>query len=173
MKKVIIASADTYRAAANDQLKIWANRVGIKLVEVNSSDPSAVVFDTLKIATTNNYDIVLIDTAGRLHNNKNLMQELTKIIKVTNKTLDYEPNEVLLVLDSNSGQNVISQADEFYKSTRISGLILTKLDGTAKGGAILQICSENKLPIKYIGVGESVEDFQEFDTELFVNALFN
>lgn len=172
-KKVIIASADTYRAAANDQLKIWSKRVGVELVEVNSKDPSSVVFDTLNIAVNNNYDIVLIDTAGRLHNNKNLMQELTKIIKVSNKLLYYAPNEVLLVLDSNSGQNIILQVDEFNKSTKISGLILTKLDGTAKGGAILQISYKNKLPIKYLGIGEAVEDFQEFNAEWFIDAILN
>ncbi|MFA5803651.1 MAG: signal recognition particle-docking protein FtsY [Melioribacteraceae bacterium] len=171
-KKVIIASADTYRAAANDQLKAWTKQVGVELVEVNSKDPSSVVFDTINIAVNNYYDIVLIDTAGRLHNNKNLMQELSKIIKVTNKLLNYAPNEVLLVLDSNSGQNIILQVDEFNKNAKISGLILTKLDGTAKGGAVLQI-SKNKLPIRYLGIGEAVEDFQEFNAELFIDAILN
>lgn len=171
-KKVIIASADTYRAAANDQLKTWTKQVGVELVEVNSKDPSSVVFDTINIAVNNYYDIVLIDTAGRLHNNKNLMQELSKIIKVTNKLLNYAPNEVLLVLDSNSGQNIILQVDEFNKNAKISGLILTKLDGTAKGGAVLQI-SKNKLPIRYLGIGEAVEDFQEFNSELFIDAILN
>lgn len=172
-KKVIIASADTYRATANDQLKTWSKRIGVELVEVNSKDPSSVVFDTLNIAVNNNYDIVLIDTAGRLHNNKNLMQELSKIIKVTNKLLNYAPNEVLLVLDSNSGQNIILQVDEFNKNAKISGLILTKLDGTAKGGAVFQISSKNKLPIRYLGIGEAVEDFQEFNVELFIDAILN
>lgn len=171
-KKVIIASADTYRAAANDQLKTWTKQVGVELVEVNSKDPSSVVFDTINIAVNNYYDIVLIDTAGRLHNNKNLMQELSKIMKVTNKLLNYAPNEVLLVLDSNSGQNIILQVDEFNKNAKISGLILTKLDGTAKGGAVLQI-SKNKLPIRYLGIGEAVEDFQEFNAELFIDAILN
>ena len=171
-KKVIIASADTYRAAANNQLKTWTKQVGVELVEVNSKDPSSVVFDTINIAVNNYYDIVLIDTAGRLHNNKNLMKELSKIIKVTNKLLNYAPNEVLLVLDSNSGQNIILQVDEFNKNAKISGLILTKLDGTAKGGAVLQI-SKNKLPIRYLGIGEAVEDFQEFNAELFIDAILN
>jgi len=172
-KKVIIASADTYRAAANAQLKIWSKRVGVEIVEVNSKDPSSVVFETINIALNNNYDIVLIDTAGRLHNNKNLMLELTKIIEVTNRLLHYAPNDVLLVLDSNSGQNIILQVDEFNKSAKISGLILTKLDGSAKGGTILQIASQNKIPIKYLGIGEAVEDIQEFNAELFIDAIIN
>ena len=170
-KKVIIASADTYRAAANDQLKTWSKRIGVELVEVNSKDPSYVVFDALNIAVKNNFDIVLIDTAGRLHNNANLMLELKKIIKVTNRFLHYAPNEVLLVLDSNSGQNVIAQVDEFNKSTKITGLILTKLDGTAKGGAILQICAKKKIPVKYLGTGEEVDDFHDFDLKLFIEAI--
>lgn len=172
-KKVIIASADTYRAAANAQLKKWSKRVGVEIAEVNSTDPSSVVFETINFAMNNNYDIVLIDTAGRLHNNKNLMLELTKIIKVTNKLLLYAPNDVLLVLDSNSGQNIILQVNEFNKSAKISGLILTKLDGSAKGGAILQIASQNKMPIKYLGIGEAVEDIQEFNAELFIQAIIN
>lgn len=172
-KKVIIASADTFRAAANAQLKTWSNRLGVELVEVNSNDPSSVVYDTLNIAIINCYDIVLIDTAGRLHNNSDLMDELSKILKVTNKLLSYAPNEVLLVLDSNSGQNIFAQVDAFNKSVKITGLILTKLDGTAKGGAILQISLKNKLPVKYIGIGETVEDFQEFNTNRFIEAIFN
>lgn len=172
-KKVIIASADTYRVAANDQLKAWSNRVGVQIFEINSKDPSSVVYDTLKTAITDNFDIVLIDTAGRLQNNSNLMKELTKILNVSNRLLHYAPNEVLLVLDSNAGQNVISQVEEFNKSTTITGLILTKLDGTAKGGAILQICFKNKLPVKYLGIGEAVEDFLEFDAKLFINAIIN
>lgn len=172
-KRVIIASADTFRAAANDQLKTWSNRVGVELVEANSNDPSSVVYDTLNIAIINNYDIVLIDTAGRLHNNSDLMQELSKILKVTNKLLHYAPNEILLVLDSNLGQNVNSQVDSFNKSSKITGMILTKLDGTAKGGAILQICLKNKLPVKFLGIGESVEDLQEFNIDLFINAVLN
>ncbi len=172
-KKVIIASADTFRAAANTQLKTWSNRVGVDLVEVNSNDPSSVVYDTLNIAIINRYDIVLIDTAGRLHNNLDLMEELHKILKVTNKLLDYAPNEVLLVLDSNSGQNIIAQVDAFNKSIKITGLILTKLDGTAKGGAILQISLKNKLRVKYLGIGETVDDFQEFNAKLFIEAFIN
>ncbi|NJD23698.1 MAG: signal recognition particle-docking protein FtsY [Melioribacter sp.] len=172
-KKVIIASADTFRAAANDQLKTWSNRIGVELVEVNSNDPSSVVFDTLNIAIVNSYDIVLIDTAGRLHNNSDLMQELSKILKVTNRLLHYAPNEILLVLDSNSGQNVNSQVDSFNKSSKITGMILTKLDGTAKGGAILQLSLRNRLPIKYIGVGETIDDIEEFNATLFIDAFLN
>jgi len=172
-KKVIIASADTFRVAANDQLKMWSDRVGVELVEVNSNDPSSVVYDTLNIAISKGYDIVLIDTAGRLHNNSDLMDELAKILKVTNKLLYYAPNEVLLILDSNSGQNVISQVDAFNKSTKITGLILTKLDGTAKGGAILQISLDKNIPVKYLGIGESIDDLQEFNTAIFIDAIIN
>lgn len=172
-KKVIIASADTFRVAANDQLKMWSDRVGVELVEVNSNDPSSVVYDTLNIAISKGYDIVLIDTAGRLHNNSDLMDELAKILKVTNKLLYYAPNEVLLILDSNSGQNVISQVDAFNKSTKITGLILTKLDGTAKGGAILQISLDKNIPVKYLGIGESIDDLQEFNTAFFIDAIIN
>ena len=172
-KRVIIASADTFRVAANDQLKMWSDRVGVELVEVNSNDPSSVVYDTLNIAISKGYDIVLIDTAGRLHNNSDLMDELAKILKVTNKLLYYAPNEVLLILDSNSGQNVISQVDAFNKSTKITGLILTKLDGTAKGGAILQISLDKNIPVKYLGIGESIDDLQEFNTAIFIDAIIN
>ena len=172
-KRVIIASADTFRVAANDQLKMWSDRVGVELVEVNSNDPSSVVYDTLNIAISKDYDIVLIDTAGRLHNNSDLMDELAKILKVTNKLLYYAPNEVLLILDSNSGQNVISQVDAFNKSTKITGLILTKLDGTAKGGAILQISLAKNIPVKYLGIGESIDDLQEFNTAFFIDAIIN
>lgn len=172
-KKVIIASADTYRAAANDQLISWAKRIDIDLVEGNSKDSASVIFDTLNIAVNNNYDIVLIDTAGRLHNNKNLMQELTKIINVSKRQLDYAPNEILLVLDANSGQNIILQVNEFNKITNLTGLILTKLDGTAKGGAVLQICLNKKFTVKYLGLGEKIEDLHEFNFDLFIEAIFN
>ena len=172
-KKVIIASADTYRAAANDQLKSWSTQIGVELVEVNSQDPASVVYKTIETAIDNNLDIIVIDTAGRLHTNSNLMRELEKIITITKKLLDYAPNEVLLVLDSNYGQNIISQVNEFNKIIKITGLILTKLDGTAKGGAILQLYLKNKLPVKYIGVGETLEDLQEFNTRLFIKATIN
>ncbi|MFH1527498.1 MAG: signal recognition particle-docking protein FtsY [Bacteroidota bacterium] len=171
---VVIGSADTFRAAANEQLEIWAKRAGVDLVQSNSgADPSSVAFDTLKIASANNADIVLIDTAGRLHTKNNLMTELKKIKTVLSKVFSYAPNEIYLVLDGNTGQNAIQQAKEFSKYVEVSGLILTKLDGTAKGGVIFQLCSENKIPVRYIGVGESIEDLQDFDPNTFVDAFFN
>lgn len=171
--KVIIASADTFRAAANDQLQIWADRVGVSIVNVNTKDPSAVVFDALNIAKKDNYDIVLIDTAGRLHTQKNLMDELNKIKNVIKKFDANAPDETFLVIDGNSGQNTFQQVSEFLKYTDISGLIITKLDGTTKGGIIFQIVSEKKIPVKYIGVGEGLEDLQTFDPAQFVEAIFN
>ncbi len=171
-KKVIIGSADTFRAAANDQLKSWATKAGVDLIEDISKDPSAVVYETVQSALSKNYDIVLIDTAGRLHNNKNLMLELNKIIGVISNLLPGAPHECLLVVDGNSGQNVIRQFEEFNKFANLTGVIITKLDGTAKGGSVLQIASEKKIPIRYIGIGEGIEDLQEFDPEEFVNALF-
>lgn len=171
-KKVIIGSADTFRAAANDQLKSWAAKAGVDLIEDISKDPSAVVYETVQSALSKDYDIVLIDTAGRLHNNKNLMLELNKITGVISNLLPGAPHECLLVVDGNSGQNAIKQFVEFNKFANLSGVIITKLDGTAKGGSVLQISSANKIPIRYIGVGEGIEDLQEFDPEEFVNALF-
>ncbi|MBA4406311.1 signal recognition particle-docking protein FtsY [bacterium] len=171
-KKVIIGSADTFRAAANDQLKSWATKAGVDLIEGISKDPSAVVYETVQSALSKDYDIVLIDTAGRLHNNKNLMLELNKITGVISNLLSGAPHECLLVVDGNSGQNAIKQFEEFNKFANLSGVIITKLDGTAKGGSVLQISSTNKIPIRYIGVGEGIEDLQEFDPEEFVNALF-
>ncbi len=170
---VIIGSADTFRAAANEQLEIWAGRAGVQIVQSTmGADPSSVVYDTLNIAVKNKADIVLIDTAGRLHTKSNLMEELSKIKRVMTKVLDYAPNETFLVIDGNTGQNGLIQAKEFAKVTDISGLILTKLDGTAKGGVVFKICSENSLPIKYIGVGEGIDDLQTFDPDEFINALF-
>lgn len=170
--KVIIGSADTFRAAANDQLKSWATKAGVDLIEDISKDPSAVVYETVQSALSKNYDIVLIDTAGRLHNNKNLMLELNKITGVISNLLPGAPHECLLVVDGNSGQNVIRQFEEFNKFANLTGVIITKLDGTAKGGSVLQIASAKKIPIRYIGIGEGIEDLQEFDPEEFVNALF-
>jgi len=170
--EVIIGSADTFRAAANDQLDIWAKRAGVSIMEGKSSDPSAVVFDTIKAAQKNNTDVVLIDTAGRLHTQKNLMEELAKINKVISNTLPYAPNEIFLVIDGTAGQNALKQAYEFQKSAKITGLIITKLDGTAKGGIVFQICSEKKIPIKYIGVGEGIDDLQNFESKAFVEAVF-
>ncbi len=171
---VIVGAADTFRAAANEQLDIWAKRAGVDIIQKSKgSDPSAVAFETVQKAIKEKYDIVLIDTAGRLHNKVNLMDELHKIKRVINKLLDYAPNETYLVLDGNTGQNALIQAQEFSKVTDISGLIITKLDGTAKGGAIFQICSKQKIPVKYIGIGESIDDLQTFDSKLFVSALFS
>ncbi|MBU0473324.1 MAG: signal recognition particle-docking protein FtsY [Bacteroidetes bacterium] len=171
---VLIASADTFRAAANEQLEIWANRAGVKIIQKSSgADPSSVVFEALEHAKLNNVDIVLIDTAGRLHTKSNLMKELEKIRNVVTKVVPHAPNEVLLVVDGNSGQNALVQANEFSKSTQLTGLIVTKLDGTAKGGVIIQISAEQKIPIKYIGVGEGIDDLQDFDSKEFIEALFS
>jgi len=171
--KVIIGAADTFRAAANEQLEIWANRANVEIIKKETgSDPSSVVFETLDKAVKEKFDVVLIDTAGRLHNKTNLMDELNKIKRVITKILPYAPNETLLVIDGTSGQNALIQADEFDKVTDINGLIITKLDGTAKGGVVFQICSKQKIPVKYIGVGESIDDLQNFDPDLFISAIF-
>lgn len=171
---VIIGSADTFRAAANEQLEIWAKRAGVEIIQsTTGSDPSAVAFDTMNIAKKKNADVVLIDTAGRLHTKSNLMEELKKIKKVMNKVVDYAPNETFLVLDGNTGQNALIQAEKFREVTEITGLIITKLDGTAKGGVVFQICSQQKVPVKYIGVGEGIDDLQTFDAQSFVSALFS
>jgi fused signal recognition particle receptor len=170
---VIVGAADTYRAAANEQLDIWADRAGVEIVQKSKgSDPSSVAFDTVKKAVKDQHDIVLIDTAGRLHNKANLMNELQKLKKVIAKVVPYAPNETLLVLDGTTGQNAIIQALEFSKVTNITGLIVTKLDGTAKGGVIFQIAAKQKIPVKYIGVGEGIDDLQTFDPDLFVSAIF-
>lgn len=170
---VVIGSADTFRAAANEQLEVWADRAGVSVIQREpGSDPSAVAYDALNIAIKNKADVVLIDTAGRLHTKNNLMEELRKINKVLAKVLDYAPNEVLLVIDGTTGQNGLLQAKEFSKYANLTGLIVTKLDGTAKGGIVFQICSEQKIPVKYIGVGEGIDNLQTFDTKSFVDALF-
>ncbi|BDQ01898.1 signal recognition particle-docking protein FtsY [Ignavibacterium sp.] len=171
--KVIVGAADTFRAAANEQLEIWAQRAGVEIINSNKgADPSSVAFETIKRAVDENYDIVLIDTAGRLHNKTNLMNELSKIKKVIKKFSDSAPHETLLVLDGTTGQNALVQAIEFSKVIELTGLIITKLDGTAKGGMVFQISNKLKIPIKYIGVGEGIEDLQEFDKETFISALF-
>lgn len=171
--KVIVGAADTFRAAANEQLEIWAERAGVEVVQnKKSTDPSSVVYETLQKAVKENYEVVLIDTAGRLHTKYNLMEELGKIKRVIQKVLDYGPNKTYLVLDGNTGQNALVQTEEFSKVTDINGLIITKLDGTAKGGVIFQVCARQKIPVKYIGVGESIDDLQDFDPELFISALF-
>ena len=171
--RVIVGAADTFRAAANEQLDFWAKRAGVDIVSQDkSSDPSSVAFETVKKAIDEDYDIVLIDTAGRLHSKVNLMQELDKIKRAIGKLIPDAPHDTYLVLDSTIGQNAVIQASEFSKVTQLSGLIITKLDGTAKGGAIFQIGAKNKTPVKYIGVGEKIDDLQSFNPELFVEALF-
>ncbi len=171
--KVIVGAADTFRAAANEQLEIWAKRAGVEIISSEKgTDPSSVAFETIKKAIEENYDVVLIDTAGRLHNKTNLMNELSKIKKVIKKFSESAPNETLLVLDGTTGQNALIQAMEFSKVTDLTGLILTKLDGTAKGGVVFQISNKLKIPIRYIGVGEGIEDLQEFEKDSFISALF-
>lgn len=171
--KVILGAADTFRAAAIEQIQIWAERANVDIVrQEEGSDPAAVVFDTISAAKKRNADVIICDTAGRLHNKKNLMDELSKINRIVNRELLESSKEVLLVLDATTGQNAINQAKEFKKATDITGIVLTKLDGTAKGGMIFSIMEELKVPVKYIGVGEQIEDLQPFDAENFVNALF-
>jgi fused signal recognition particle receptor len=172
--KVIIGSADTFRAAANEQLEIWAQRAGVEIMQnKQGTDPSSVAFDTVSKAIKEKFDIVLIDTAGRLHNKSHLMDELSKIKRVINKVLPNAPNETYLVLDGNTGQNALVQTEEFSKVTDLTGLIITKLDGTAKGGVVFQISSKQKIPVKYIGVGEGIDDLQTFNPEQFVKAIFD
>jgi len=171
--KVIVGAADTFRAAANEQLEIWAKRAGVEIIQKSKgSDPSSVAYDAVNNALENKFDVVLIDTAGRLHNKANLMEELNKIKRVIKKLLPHAPNETLLVIDGNTGQNALVQADEFSKVTDITGLVITKLDGTAKGGVVFQICAKQEIPVKYIGVGEGIDDLQNFNPELFVSAIF-
>lgn len=171
--KVIVGAADTFRAAANEQLEIWARRAGVEIIQQSKgSDPSSVAFETVKKAIVGKYDLVLIDTAGRLQSKMNLMNELGKINRAIDKVLPGAPHETYLVLDATLGQNAITQATEFSKVTKLTGLIITKLDGTAKGGTIFQICDSHKIPVKFIGVGEKIDDLQSFDPQLFVDALF-
>lgn len=173
-KKVVLGAADTFRAAAVDQLVIWSERVGVEIVKQGmGSDPASVAFDTLSSAVRQNADVVIIDTAGRLHNKINLMNELSKIKNVMKKVLPDAPNEVLLVLDASTGQNAIEQAKQFTKATNVDSIALTKLDGTAKGGVVIGISDQFKIPIKYIGVGEGMEDLQLFNKQEFVDSLFN
>ncbi|NTV97683.1 MAG: signal recognition particle-docking protein FtsY [Chlorobiaceae bacterium] len=171
-KKVIIAAADTFRAAAYEQLKIWADRAGVPIIgQGQGADPASVVFDAVSAAVARDADVVLVDTAGRLHNKIHLMEELAKIMRVAKKKIPEAPHEVLLVLDGTTGQNAVSQAREFTKCVNVTGLVVTKLDGTSKGGIVLSISRELNLPVKYIGVGEKIDDFQLFDREKFVEAL--
>lgn len=171
---VVLGAADTFRAAAIEQLEVWANRVDVRVVKHKAgADPSAVVFDTLNSAKSKGEDVVIIDTAGRLHTKEHLMKELEKIKRTIKKISPNQPVETLLVLDGTIGQNSINQAKTFKEAVDISGIVITKLDGTAKGGAILPICRELKIPVKFIGVGEDLEDLQPFDPKQFVDALFD
>lgn len=173
-KQVLLAAADTFRAAAIDQLQIWADRVGVELIKHSEgSDPAAVVFDAVAAAKKRGSDVLIIDTAGRLHNKKNLMDELAKINRVIDRELPGASRETLLVLDATTGQNAVSQAKEFKHAADITGLILTKLDGTAKGGIVFSIKQELDIPVKFIGVGEKYDDMQEFVARDFVDALFS
>ena len=173
-KSVLLGAADTFRAAAVDQLVIWSNRVGVPIVNQGmNADPASVAFETLKSAISQNVDIVIIDTAGRLHNKVNLMNELSKIKRVMQKLLPEAPHEILLILDASTGQNAIEQARQFTAATEVNALALTKLDGTAKGGVVIGISDQFKIPVKYIGVGEAIDDLQVFNRKEFVDSLFN
>ena len=172
--KVVLGAADTFRAAAVDQLVIWSERVGVDIVkQAMGSDPASVAFDTIQSAMSKSADVVIIDTAGRLHNKINLMNELSKIKNVMNKVVTNAPHDVLLVLDASTGQNAIEQAKQFSSVTQVNSLALTKLDGTAKGGVVIGISDQLQIPVRYIGVGEGMEDLQMFNKEDFVNTLFN
>ena len=173
-KKVVIAGADTFRAAAGDQLKEWANRSGVDMIGgAEGADPGAVVYDACAAVKARNADVLIVDTAGRLHNKKNLMNELGKINKILENEYPDAYKETLVVLDATTGQNALVQAKEFSDVAKISGIVLTKMDGTAKGGIAVAIQSELMVPVKYIGVGETIDDLQKFDSDEFVNALFN
>jgi len=173
-KKVILGAADTFRAAAIDQLEIWAQRAGVELVKhKEGADPAAVVFDTINAGIARDADIIICDTAGRLHNKKNLMDELAKIYKVIDRELPYSDRESFLVLDATTGQNAVNQAKEFKAVADITGIILTKLDGTARGGVVLSIKNDLKVPVKFIGVGEGIDDLQPFNAQAFAEGLFD
>ena len=173
-KNVMLGAADTFRAAAVDQLVIWAERVGVPIIKQNmGSDPASVAYDTMNSAKSANADVVIIDTAGRLHNKVNLMNELSKIKRVMQKVIPDAPHEVLLVLDGSTGQNAFEQAKEFTKATQVNALAITKLDGTAKGGVVIGISDQFKIPVKFIGIGEKLEDLQVFNRYEFVDSLFS
>lgn len=172
-KKVLIGAADTFRAAANEQLEVWAQRAGVEIIQqLHGSDPAAVAFDTVKAAQSRGADIVIVDTAGRLHTKANLMEELRKIKRVITKCSAEAPHEVLLVLDATTGQNAIQQAKLFNEAVGLTGLVITKLDGTAKGGVVFAVSNALKIPVRFIGVGEKIDDLQPFNAEKFVEALF-
>jgi fused signal recognition particle receptor len=171
--KVLLVAADTFRAGAVDQLEIWSQRVGCGFFAKGmNTDPSAVAFEALQMAKNEQYDVVIVDTAGRLHNKVNLMNELSKIKRVMSKIYDYAPNEVMLVLDASTGQNAFEQAKQFTAATEVSCLAVTKLDGTAKGGVVIGISDQFQIPVKYIGVGEGIEDLQVFNKFEFVDSFF-
>lgn len=173
-KKVIIGAADTFRAAAIEQLEIWSRRAGVEMIKhKEGADPAAVVFDTISAGKARDSDIIIIDTAGRLHNKKNLMDELSKIYRVIDRELPYSDREVLLVLDATTGQNAVNQAREFKNIAEITGIILTKLDGTARGGVVLAIKNDLDVPVKFVGVGEKIDDLQPFDPAAFAHGLFD
>ncbi len=172
-KKVLVVAADTFRAAAIEQLEVWADRAGVDFFrKEEGSDPASVVFDGIKKAKDEEYDVIIIDTAGRLHTKKNLMDELGKIQRIIDRELPDASQEILLVLDGTTGQNMISQARNFSEVSKITGLVLTKIDGTAKGGAVIGVCSSLNVPVKYIGVGEKIDDLQRFNAEDFAKAMF-
>ena len=172
-KKVILAAADTFRAAAIEQLEIWADRAGVEIVKHREgADPAAVIFDTIAAGKSRYADLIICDTEVRLHNKKNLMEELAKIYRVIDRELPYSDREVLLVLDATTGQNAVNQAREFMNAAEITGIVLTKLDGTARGGVVLSIMDDLKIPVKFVGVGEQVDDLQPFDAEAFAQGLF-
>ncbi|WPX09867.1 signal recognition particle-docking protein FtsY [Anaerocellum danielii] len=172
-KKVLIAAADTFRAAAAEQLEIWAKRVGCDIIKhVEGADPAAVVFDGIQAMRARKADVLIVDTAGRLHTKKNLIEELKKIDRVINQQMPEATKETLLVIDATTGQNALVQAKEFHQAVNISGIVLTKLDGTAKGGIVISICDELKIPVKFVGVGEKIDDLQYFNAKEFVDALF-
>ena len=171
-KKVMVAAADTFRAAAVEQLEVWSKRANCDIIKGNeNADPASVVYEAIRKAKEENIDVLICDTAGRLHNKKYLMDELFKIKKVIEKEMPESSKEVLLVLDAETGQNAISQVKAFKETTDITGIVLTKLDGTAKGGVVLGIVSENQIPVKFIGVGEQIDDMQVFNAEEFLNAI--
>lgn len=173
-KKVLVAAADTFRAAAIEQLEVWVDRAGVDILKrPEGSDPASVVFDASKKAKEENYDILIVDTAGRLHTKKNLMDELNKIQRIIDKELAGCSQEILIVLDGTTGQNALIQAKEFSEVTKITGIVLTKLDGTAKGGVVIGICNELKIPVKYIGAGEKIDDLQKFSSEDFIKAILD
>ncbi len=172
-KKVILGAADTFRAAAIEQLEIWAQRAGVDIIKsAEGSDPASVVYDTLQAGKARKDDVIIIDTAGRLHNKKNLMDELSKISRVIDRELPDSTKEVLLVLDATTGQNAVTQAKDFKEAAGITGIVLTKLDGTARGGVVLAINNELDVPVKFVGVGEQIDDLQPFDADEFAEALF-